>query len=59
MVSNQRFMIICSEPGRKVPEGDKAAMNGGLENLNFDTKVLFRDRDGVLAGCSGVRGWGK
>src|SRR6185312_15398308 len=29
MVSNQRFMIICSEQGRKVPEGDKAAMNSG------------------------------
>src|SRR6185437_12553560 len=25
IVSNQRFMIICSEQGRKVPEGDKAA----------------------------------
>ena len=28
-VSDQRFMIICSERGRKVPEGDKAAMNSG------------------------------
>jgi hypothetical protein len=28
-VSNQRFMIICSERGRRVPEGDKAAMNSG------------------------------
>jgi hypothetical protein len=29
MVSNQRFMIICRERVRKVPEGDKAAMNSG------------------------------
>jgi hypothetical protein len=28
-VSNQRFMIICSKRGRRVPEGDKAAMNSG------------------------------
>jgi hypothetical protein len=28
-VSDQRFMIICGERGRKVPEGDKAAMNSG------------------------------
>jgi hypothetical protein len=28
-VSNQRFMIICSERGRRVPERDKAAMNSG------------------------------
>jgi hypothetical protein len=28
-VSDQWFMIICSERGRRVPEGDKAAMNSG------------------------------
>jgi hypothetical protein len=28
-VSNQRFMIICSERQRRVPEGDKATMNSG------------------------------
>ena len=28
-VSNQRFMIICSEQGRRVPEGEKAGMNSG------------------------------
>jgi hypothetical protein len=29
MVSNQRFMIVWSEWGRRVPESDKAAMNSG------------------------------
>ena len=28
-VNNQQFMIICSDRGREVPEGDKAAMNSG------------------------------
>jgi hypothetical protein len=29
MVGDQRFMIICGERGRRVPDGDKAAVNSG------------------------------
>jgi len=29
MVGNQRFMIIWSERGRKVPESGREAMNSG------------------------------
>jgi hypothetical protein len=33
MVSNQRFMIICSELGRRVPEGEKRGSEQPIRKL--------------------------
>ena len=37
-VSDQRFMIICSEEGRRVPEGEKGEVSRRKENIKVDTE---------------------
>ena len=59
MVSNRRFMIICSEPGRRVPEGEKRGVSRRKENFKVDAESVGSCQDNALAvGALRARGCG-
>jgi len=59
-VSDQRFMIICSERGRRVPKGEKGEVSRRKENFKVDAESAGLCRgDALAAGTLRVRGCGR
>ena len=48
-VSDQRFMIICSERGRRVPEGEKTGVSRRKGNVKVDEESVGSCQDSALA----------
>jgi hypothetical protein len=48
-VSDQRFMIICGERHRRVPEGEKTGVSRREENFKVDAESVGSCQDSALA----------